>query len=82
MDMFAVQGIYADGTVTINEPVPFSKNYDVVVTFIKPAGLPMGREQKDTTREKKMAALNRITGILSENTMTLEEAREERLARQ
>jgi hypothetical protein len=76
--MFAVQGIYADGTVTINEPVPFSKNYDVVVTFIK----PVGQEQKDTTRENRMAALNRITGILSGNTMTLEEAREERLARQ
>ena len=28
--MFTVQGIYADGTVTINEPVPMDKNYDVI----------------------------------------------------
>jgi hypothetical protein len=35
--MFAVQGIYADGTVTINEPVPVNKNYDVIVTFLKPS---------------------------------------------
>lgn len=76
--MFAVQGIYADGAVTINEPVPFNKNYDVVITFIKPTGYTL----KSTTREKKMAALNRITGILPEDTMTLEDAREERLSRQ
>ena len=76
--MFAVQGIYADGAVTINEPVPVNKDYDVIITFLK----PVGQEKEDTTREAKMAALNRITGILSDNAMTLEEAREERLARQ
>ena len=76
--MFAVQGIYADGTVTINEPVPVDKKYDVVVTFLKPAG----QEKEGVGRERKIAALNRITGILSDSSMTLEEARDERLARQ
>ena len=76
--MFAVQGIYSDGTVTINEPVPINKKYDVVVTFLN----PVGQVKKTTTREKKIAALNRITGILSDSSMTLKEAREERLARQ
>jgi len=73
--MFAVQGIYSDGTVTINEPVPVNKQYDVVVTFLKPA------EQiaENSSKERKAAALNRITGILSDNSMTLEEARSERL---
>jgi len=33
-------------------------------------------------RERKIAALNRISGILSNSTMTLEEARAERLNRQ
>jgi len=76
--MFAVQGIYADGTVTINELVPVDKNYDVVVTFLKPAGQTF----KDSDRERKNAALNRITGILSDNSMTLEEAKAERLKNQ
>ena len=73
--MFAVEGIYADGAVTINEPVPVYKNYDVVVTFIKPT------EQivKNSDRERKIAALNRITGILSDSSMTLEEIKAERL---
>jgi hypothetical protein len=76
--MFAVQGIYADGTVTINEHVPVDKKYDVVVTFIK----PVEQIDKKPDRERKIAALNRISGILSNSTMTLEEARAERLNRQ
>jgi len=76
--MFAVQGIYADGTVTINEPVPIDKKYDVVVTFLK----PVEQAEKGTERERKIAALNRINGILSNSSMTLEEARIERLNRQ
>ena len=76
--MFTVQGIYADGTVTINEPVPVNKNYDVVVTFIRSAG----QVAENSNRERKIAALNRITGVLSGNSMTLEEARAERLKNQ
>jgi prevent-host-death family protein len=37
---------------------------------------------EDLLREKRLAALERITGILSDSAMTLEEAREERLHRQ
>ena len=87
--MFAIQGIYDDGVVTLNEPVPAAaltyaskvpvgKKYDVVVTFLKPTE----PAEKNTDRGKKIAALNRITGILSDSSMTLEEARAERLSRQ
>jgi len=76
--MFTVQGIYADGIVTINEPVHVDKKYDVVITFIK----PVEQTEKGQDRERKIAALNRISGILSNSTMTLEEARAERLSRQ
>jgi len=38
--------------------------------------------EKGLDRERKIAALNRISGILSNSTMTLEEARAERLNRQ
>jgi len=76
--MFAVQGIYADGNVTINEPIPVRKNYDVIVTFLKPTN----QVGSNADKNKKIAALNRITGILSDSDITLEEARMERLSRQ
>ncbi|MCL1812082.1 MAG: hypothetical protein FWG29_01020 [Treponema sp.] len=76
--MFAVQGIYNEGTVTIIEPVPMKTKYDVVVTFIK----PVEQAETDTDSERKLAALNRITGILTDSSITLEEARVERLNRQ
>ena len=74
--MFAVQGIYANGAVTINEPIPVDEKYDVIVTFIK----PMEQADKNTNRERKIAALSRITGVISNSVMTLEDAREERLS--
>ena len=76
--MFALKGIYDNGMVQIDEPIPFDMKYDVVVTFIK----PMEQVEKDADREIKMAALNRITGILSNSSMSLEDARAERLGRQ
>ena len=76
--MFSVQGIYNDGTVIINEPVPIDKKYDVVVTFIK----PVEQAEQAADRERKLDALNRITGVLLDSTITLEEARAERLSRQ
>ena len=76
--MFAVQGVYADGMVKIDEYIPITKKYDVVVTFIKPVEM----SEKKAERERKIAALNRITGVLSNNPMTSEEARAERLSRQ
>ena len=69
--MFAVQGVYDNGVVTIDEHVPINKKYDVVVTFLK----PMELTEKKAERGKKIAALNRITGVLSDNSITLEEAR-------
>ena len=76
--MFAVQGVYADGNITINEPIPVRKKYDVIVTFLKPAG----QTENNADKGKKIAALNRITGILSDSEITLEKARMERLSRQ
>ena len=76
--MFAVEGVYANGMVSIKEPVPVNTQYDVIVTFLK----PLDKEEKDEKRERKFAALNRITGILFGSTMSLEEARAERLGRQ
>jgi prevent-host-death family protein len=49
-----------------------------IADYHGPAALPL----KDSLREERLAALERITGILSDSAMTLEEAREERLRRQ
>jgi len=76
--MFAMQGIYDDGIVTIDEPVPVKNKYNVVVTFVK----PFEQIEEGINREVKLDALSRITGILSGSTVTLEEAREERFKRQ
>jgi hypothetical protein len=76
--MFAVQGIYADGIVTIKEPVPVDKQYEVVVTFLN----PVKRARRVMNRERKLAALKKITGVIEGSDITLEEAREERLKRQ
>jgi hypothetical protein len=86
--MFAVKGIYDGKTVYIKDSVPIRKRCDVVVTFLEtetqetPKAESIFRDPKDISREEKLAALNSIVGIIKDNTMTIEEAREERLARQ
>jgi len=76
--MLAVRGIYDGKNVFVKESVPFKKSCDVIVTFIT---LPeLG--SKETLVENKIAALNRLVGIASKNPVSLEEARDERLARQ
>jgi hypothetical protein len=78
--MFAVKGIY-DGTVARpQEAVPFTGDYEVVITFLKPN--PAVDPEKERRIQKKQRALDSLVGILKGNTMTLEEARDERLARQ
>ena len=90
--MFAVQGVYIDGAVIINEPVPVQEKYDVVVTFLKPAerrefvveeltGITL-KEPDTTSLEEKIAALKKLSGIAAGNTMTLDEIKAARLARQ
>jgi hypothetical protein len=90
--MFAVQGIYNNGAVTIDEPVPVQEKYDVIVTFLKPTERPgavfegsAGIEIQDpdqTPAAEKLAALQKLTGIAAGNTMTLDDIKAARLARQ
>ena len=76
--MLAVKGIYDGKNVFVKEPVPFTKECDVIVTFIT---LPEPSSKKNSV-ENKIAALNRLVGIAAKNPVSLEEARTERLARQ
>ncbi len=76
--MLVVTGIFDHETFIPDNPVAIPQQKKVVVTI---------EEEKDfvsfnTEREERLAALNRITGVISGNSMTLEEARMQRLSRQ
>ncbi len=52
--MFAVEGVYANGTVSIKESVPVNTQYDVIVTFLKPLDKSDQKSvEKDEKRERK-----------------------------
>jgi hypothetical protein len=91
--MFAVKGIYDGTVVRPKEAVPFTENYDVIITFLEPtvhkseqntgnAGAIDFKTPENTSLEERMDAAHSIIGIIKGNTMTLEEARAKRLARQ
>jgi hypothetical protein len=76
--MLVVTGFFDHETFVPDTPVILPQKKKVVVTI---------EEEKDSIslnseREEKLAALNRITGIISGNSMSLEEARAKRLSRQ
>lgn len=81
--MLVVTGFFDHEKFIPDSPVIFPQNKKVVVT-IEDCTI---EEEKDfvgfnTECEERLAALNRITGVISGNSMTLEEARMERLSRQ
>ena len=77
--MTAVMAVY-DGQVFIPErPCNIDRGSKVALTV---KTISSDFAERTVEREKKLAALSRITGVLSDNSMTLEEARKERLSRQ
>jgi hypothetical protein len=76
--MLVVTGFFDNEKFIPDNPVVIPQKKKVVITI---------EEEKDfvgfnTEREERLAALNRITGVISGNSMTLEDARMERLSRQ
>ncbi|GHV51977.1 hypothetical protein AGMMS49579_08500 [Spirochaetia bacterium] len=87
--MLAVKGIYDGAVARPKETVPFTEDYNVVITFLEPsvstARQNVNRDVKtpeNTSLEERMNAAHSLIGIIKGSTMTLEEARAERLARQ
>ncbi|MHC6203639.1 hypothetical protein ACYULU_10650 [Breznakiellaceae bacterium SP9] len=91
--MFAVEGIYDGNVITVKQPVPYQEAYDVVVTFLKPvthqnSTMVVKTAIDDTEAEKqkrikeKMDALNSLVGIIKGADVSIEDARNDRLARQ
>jgi hypothetical protein len=89
--MFAMRGIYEHGAVRIEEPAAVQTKYDVIVTFLQPAdrqepisaadGIEI-RNPDEIPAAEKLAVLQRLSGIAAGNTMTLDDIKAARLARQ
>jgi hypothetical protein len=79
--MLVVTGFFDHETFVPDKPVDIPQKKKVIVTIEEEkdsiSGIDLHKE-----REERLAALRRITGIISGNTMTLEETRTERLSRQ
>ncbi len=84
--MLVVTGFFDHEKFIPDNPVVFPQKKKVVITIeeekdsingVLPATIDLPRE-----REERLAALNRITGVISGSSMTLEEARMNRLNRQ
>jgi hypothetical protein len=82
--MFAVKGVYDGKVAKPQEAVPFSEDYEVVITFLKPSLLdtPAVDTEKQHHIPDKRGALDRLVGCMKGNTMTIEDAKNARLARQ
>lgn len=77
--MIAVRGFYDGNTVTVNQTIPVKEKCEVIITFLDAAP---NRTLTKAQKEKKRAALNRLIGLTSDNPVSIEEAREERLSKQ
>ncbi|GHV01503.1 hypothetical protein AGMMS49521_1890 [Campylobacterota bacterium] len=76
--MYAVKGYFDGKTISVLQPIPVSGAYDVVVTFLEPAA---NQPPQNASVKERKAALDSLVGIIKGNTITLDEAKAERLAR-
>ncbi|MDR0320027.1 MAG: hypothetical protein LBI28_00850 [Treponema sp.] len=78
--MIAIQGIYDGVAIKPQEAIPFSEEYDVVITFLRP------KEKKNIEKDlnditERLAIADSLFGILP-STITdkdIEDIKEERL---
>ena len=73
--MLVITGIFEDGRFIPDRPVKIPEKKKVLVTIDD--DIPV-----QWSTEERIAAAERLVGIASNNPMTLEEIRNERLARQ
>ncbi|GHU24571.1 hypothetical protein FACS1894172_08090 [Spirochaetia bacterium] len=83
--MFAVKGVYTKGNVKPIETIPFSIDYDVVITFLEPSPKQTKEASVDLEKQKriqeKRASLESLVGICVDIPLSLDEIRAERLER-
>ena len=73
--MLAVQGIYDGNIVVPKIKIPYKGTMDVIITFPE-------IENDELAVADKLNALQQLAGIAAGNTMTLDDIKAERLAKQ
>jgi len=73
--MLAIQGIYDGVAIKPNEKIPFTEEYEVVITFLKPKD-KIENEYDDVP--ERLAMAESLFGILP-STITDDEVKAERL---
>jgi len=89
--MLTVQGLYENGVVRVNEPIPNCERCEVIVTFLSVA-YDMEQIKRNSefllsnpnlkTAEEKNSAIDSLLGICEGNTLTFNDIKTERLKRQ
>ena len=77
--MLAVKGLYDGNTFLVDQAIPVKEKCDVIITFLD--SVP-SYKRPQTSKEKRIAAVNRLVGLTADNPVSLEEARQEKLAKQ
>ena len=75
--MLAIQGIYDGVTIKPKEAIPFTEEYEVVITFLKPKDKT---EKKQDDIPERLAIAESLFGILP-SIVTDDEVKAERLKR-
>jgi hypothetical protein len=73
--MLAIEGVYDGKVVVPKGKVPFKGTRDVIITF-------PDIDNEELTVAEKLDALQQLVGIAAGNTMTLDDIKAARLARQ
>jgi len=73
--MLAVQGIYDGNVVMPKIKIPYKGTMDVIITF-------PGIDNDELAVADKLNALQQLVGIAAGNTMSLDNIKSERLAKQ
>jgi hypothetical protein len=77
--MLAVKGIYDGNTFLVDRAIPIKEECEVIITFLD--SVP-SRERSQIDKERRVAAVNRLVGLTADNPVSLEDARQEKLAKQ
>ena len=81
--MFAVKGIYDGHTFAVDQEIPVSGEYEVVITFLQPkTGNTVAQSMAVRQIQDKQAILDSLVGICAKVPLSLDEIKAERLGRE
>ena len=75
--MYAIRAVYDGTDFKPKDPIPFTEEYNVVITFTAPVNHPKNEQKRFSKGEKDIISKS-LFGVLPSN-IDLDEARSERL---